>query len=272
MTHYETCLSISITVCETALCLFVFGRDLQKRLPFFAAYTLTMLASSLGLSFVFVHFGFRSLASYYASWVAVAVSVLARSGSIAELCRHVLRDYRGIWALSWRVLGLITLSFLIHAALDARGQPNWIAAYGLTVERDIAIGSAAVLIVLLLICDYYRLLVEPLQKWIALGICFFCAIEFVNNTVLRDLFIKYMFTWSAMKSQVDQVNEIWNTVQVSAALATMSFWCFALRKPLPQAPKSPVLLPAEIYRDLSPAIKSAPPRVSNDRLLEMLKP
>ncbi|MGD0909128.1 MAG: hypothetical protein ABSA96_16220, partial [Candidatus Acidiferrales bacterium] len=148
-----------------------------------------MLICSLALSFIFWHFGFRSVTSYYADWVALAVSVLARSSCIVELCRDALRAYRGIWALAWRILGLLALSLCLHAALDARGQPNWIATYGLTLERDIAISSVVILIVLFLISDYYRIPLESLQKWIALGICFFCVIEFVNNTVLRDLFI-----------------------------------------------------------------------------------
>jgi len=230
-----------------------------------------MLICSLALSFIFWHFGFRSVTSYYADWVALAVSVLARSSCIVELCRDALRAYRGIWALAWRILGLLALSLCLHAALDARGQPNWIATYGLTLERDIAISSVVILIVLFLISDYYRIPLESLQKWIALGICFFCVIEFVNNTVLRDLFIKYMIPWGAMKAQVDHVNEVWNTVNVSASLVTLGTWSFTLRKPLPEPSRDPVLLPSELYEELSPAVNLRL-RAFNDRLQEMLKP
>jgi len=271
MTHFEILLSLSITGFEAALCVFVYTRQLQRRLPYFSAYATTILICSLGLSLIFWRFGFRSVTSYYADWIALAVSVLARSACIVELCRDVLRAYRGIWALSWRILGLLTSSLCLHAALDARGQPNWIATYGLTLERDIAISSVVVLIVLFLIGDYYRIPLEPLQKWIALGICFFCVIEFVNNTVLRDLFIEYTNSWSAMKGRVDHVNEVWNTVYVSASLVTLGMWCFMLRKPLPEPSKAPVLLPSGIYQELSPAVNLRL-RAFNDRLQEMLKP
>jgi hypothetical protein len=271
MTRFEILLSLSVTGFEAVLCVFVFTRHLQKRLPYFSAYATTMLICSLGLSFIFWHFGFRSVTSYYADWIALAVSVLARSSCIVELCRYALRAYRGIWALAWRILGLLTLTLFVHAALDARGQPNWIAVYGLTLERDIAISSVVILIVLFLISDYYRIPLDSLQKWIALGICFFCVIEFVNNTVLRDLFIKYMISWSAMKNRVDHVNEVWNTVYVSAALVTLGMWCFVLRKQLPEPSRAPVLLPSEIYRELSPAVNLRL-RAFNDRLQEMLKP
>jgi hypothetical protein len=231
----------------------------------------TLLVCSAGLSIIFWRFGFRSLTSYYADWIALACTVLARSACIVELCRYGLKAYRGIWALSWRILGVLTISLCLHAALDARGQPDWIATYGLTLERDIAISSVAILIVLFLITDYYRIPLDSLHKWVALGICFFCVIEFVNNTVLRDFFVKYMISWGAMKDRVDHVNEVWNTVYVSATLATLGIWCFMLRKPLPEPSRPPVLLPDGIYQDLSPAVNLRL-RAFNDRLQEMLKP
>jgi hypothetical protein len=271
MTHFELLLSLSVTGFEISLCVFVFTRRLQERLPAFSVYAATMLICSLLLSLIFWRAGFRSVTSYYADWIALAISVLARSACIVELCRYALLAYRGIWALAWRLLGLLTLSLCLHAALDARGQPNWIAAYGLTLERDVALSSVAILIVLFLITDYYRIPLESLQKWIALGICFFCVIEFVNNTVLRDLFLTYMISWSAMKNRVDHVNEVWNTVYVSATLVTLGMWCYLLRKPLPEPYKPPVLLPSEVYRELSPAVNLRL-RAFNDRLQEMLKP
>jgi hypothetical protein len=52
---------------------------------------------------------------------------------------------------------------------------------------------------------------------------------------------------------------------------TMGIWCFALRKPLPAQTESPVLLPVEVYREMSPAINM---RLAtfNDRLVGLLKP
>jgi len=274
MTRFEILLSLSVTGFETALCVFVYGRHLERRLPYFAVYATTMLIWSLVLSVVFWRFGFRSLTAYYTSCTAIAAVVLARSSCIVELCRQALRAYRGIWALAWRILALLTLSFCVHAALDARGQPNWIAVYQLTIERDIAVSSVVILIVLFLITDYYRIPWEPLQKWIALGIAFFCLIEFVNNTVLRELFIKSLMPWSpwsAMKDQVNHVNSVWNAVYVSATVVTLGMWCFLLRKPLPEPSRVPVLLPSEIYQELSPAVNLRL-RAFNDRLQEMLKP
>jgi hypothetical protein len=271
MTHYEIFLSLSVTGFEAAVCFLVYARHLQKQLPLFAVYATTLLTCNLCLSFVYGHFGFRTATSYYFNLVAAAAIIVARSAAIAELCRYSLRAYRGIWALSWRILGLMTLSFFVHAALDARGQPNWIATYRLTIERDIAISSAVILVCLFLIGNYYRLPMEPIQKWIALSICFFCIIDFANSTVLRDLFASYMSSWTTMKLQIERVNEFWNTIEVFATLSCLGIWCYALRNPLPALAEAPVLLPAEIYRELSPTINMRL-RAFNDRLVEMLKP
>jgi hypothetical protein len=271
MTHREIILYWLTLGFEVALCALVYFRSLQRRLPFFSVYVTILLICTLCVGLVYGHFGFQSSISYYAGWIVVALTTIARSGAIAELCRYRLLAYRGIWALAWRSLSLLALLFIIHAALDARGQPNWIGTYGLTIERDVEISSVLILLALLLIRNYYGLPIEPLQRWIAAGICFFCLVDVVNSTELREIFTKYMFSWAEMKPQVERVNELWNTIRVSASIVSIGIWCYALRKPLPALAMEPELLPAEIYGTLSPAINIRL-RAFNDRLLEVLKP
>jgi len=271
MTPYELFLSATITGFEILLCILVYRRNLQRRLPFFSAYAAVILASCLSQVFVFTYYGFRSAISYYFAWISYFVVMLARSAAIAELCGDCLKAYQGIWALTWRLLGLMSVFLFVHAAIDAQGQPNWFAAYGLTIERDVDIASFLILATMLLIGKYYRLRIELLQQWIAIGICFYCLIEFANSTVLRNLFSQYMSSWASMKSEVDRVNELWNTVYITASCITIGNWCFLLRKPLPETAKQEVLLPAEIYQELSPEINLRL-RAFNERLLEMLKP
>jgi hypothetical protein len=165
----------------------------------------------------------------------------------------------------------MALCFLVHGALDARGQPNWVATYWLTIERDIEIASVVILIALLAISDYYRIPIEPILRWIGVGICFFSVVGFVNSTVLRDALAKYMFSLAAMTPQIDRVDALWNTVETFAGVVSIGIWCYALRKPLPAPAKAPDLLPAEVYENLSPAVNLRL-RAFNDRLQEMLKP
>jgi len=210
--------------------------------------------------------------------MTVGAVLIARSFAIAELCRYELRAYQGIWALTWRILALLAVFFLGHAAVDAWGQVGGISIYGLTIERDIAISSIVILLALLLIRNYYALTLEPLHMWIATGICLVSIIDIMNNTILRYIFIGHLFwffgryasSWSGLRPQIESANGLWNTIRTSGLIVSISIWCYALRKPLPAPAKQPVLLPAEVYRELSPAVNLRL-RAFNDRLLEMLK-
>jgi hypothetical protein len=279
MTHRELILYWSTVGFEILLCVLVYFRNLQRRLPFFTVYAILSLMGTLGIQFVYHHFGFRSAASYDAYWITAALIVIARGFAIAELCRYGLRAYQGIWALTWQMLALLAIFFLGHAAVDARGQVGGIPIYGLTIERDIAISSIMILLALFVIRKYYDLTLEPLHMWIAIGICIVSVMNILNDTLLFDkltghlffwLFGRYASTWSELRSQVESANDLWNMIRTSGLIISNSIWCYALRKPLPAPAKSPVLLPAEVYRELSPAVNLRL-RAINDRLLELLK-
>ena len=271
MTYYELLLFLLVVGFEAALCWLVYARHLQKRLPMFAVYAATILISNILSGLVFWHFGFRTPISYYASWAVIGLAILTRTSAIVELSQHRLQAYRGIWRVAWRILVVMALFFVVHGALDAWGQPNWIGAYALTIERDIEVASLIILLTMLVIGDYYDLPIDALEKWIAVGFCFFCAVEVVNSTVLRDIFSKYFFLHASMGPQIERVNQLWNTIQVSASLVCFSIWGYALRKPLPEPAASPALLPDGVYQTLSPAVNLRM-RELNNRLLEMLKP
>ena len=267
-------------VSEVVLCAFVFSRRAYRLLPYFATYASALLIGTVGLALAYEHFGFRSVASYYAYWTEALLSMIARSLAIAELCRYGLRAYRGVWTLVWRVLSVLALLFLAHAAFDAWGQPNRLAIYGLTLVRDLDIASVAILVCLLLIRNYYGLTLESLQSAVAFGICFYCAADVINDTVLRDLYAGQLFSWfstsrmslwPALRPQIERVNDVYRTIRLCSFMISTSIWCFALRKPLPAAAQAPELLPAKIYPEFSPAVNLRL-RALNDRLLEMLKP
>jgi hypothetical protein len=280
MTRLDVILFSLILGFEILLCCLVYFRGVQRRLPFFAAYATVLVTSSLLMLVVYRYFGFQSATFYYAGWITIGIDVLARSLVVAELCRCELRAYRGIWALTWRALLVLAVLLVAHATMDAWGQPNRIAIYGLVIERDVDISASIILATLLLIRKHYGLSLDPLSKSIAAGILFLCAANTLNNTLLRDAFTEYLslwfFTkyapfWSEMKSEVERANEMWNLIRFSSFMVSMGIWCFALRKSLPAPAKEPNLLPASVYEEFSPALNLRL-RAFNDRLQELLKP
>jgi hypothetical protein len=278
MNHLESFLSWSTLSFEIALCGFVIARKVQQILPLFAAYACVLLTCTIGVWLTYDYFGFSSLPSYYAYWGSILLNAAARSLAIAELCRFGLRAYRGIWALVWRVLTAVSVLLLAHAAMDAWGQPNRVAIYGVTLDRDLDLTSITILAILLLIRNYYGLALEPLQRAIAVGICFICAVDEIGNTILRTLYTGYLYSWfltsqkalwPALEPQVTRVNDMWSTVHLFSFMFSMGIWCFALRNPLPAPAENPVLLPAEVYRGMSPAVNMCL-TTFNDRLVELL--
>jgi hypothetical protein len=280
MNHLQTFLSWSVTFFEVVLCGFVFARKVQRILPLFTTYVCVLLTCTIGVWLIYEYSGINSLTSYYAYWSSILLNAVARSLSIAELCRYGLRAYRGIWALVWRVLTSLSVLLFIRAAADAWGQPNGVAIYGMTIDRDLSLASILILTVLLLIRNYYGLRLESLQRAIAGGICFICAVDVVANTILRNLYTGYLLPWfsSSQKSlwpglrpQIEHFSDLWSTVHLVSFVLSMGIWCYALRKPLPEPSGDPVLLSAQVYRELSPLINL---RLSafNSRLTELLKP
>jgi hypothetical protein len=280
MTSRELLLYWSTVGFQFLLCVLVYLRTLQRRLPFFAIYANLLLIGTLGMQLVYRHFGFRSLASYEAAWIAAGMIGVARFVAIGELCRFELRAYRGIWALTWRILALLAVFLLGRSAIDAWGQAGGIPIYGLSIERDVAITSIVILLVLLLIRHYYGLTLEPMLMWIAVGMCLISIIDILNNAFLYRIFTgplmfwffgRYTSSWAGLKAQVESANDLWNSIRTFGFISSISIWCYALRKPLPAPAKEPVLLPAKVYQELSPDVNLRL-RSFNDRLLELLKP
>ena len=205
-----------------------------------------------------------------------------RSLAIAELCRYKLRAYRGIWGLVWRVLAGVSMLFLLHAAIDTWGQPNRLAIYSLTLDRDLDIASVAILAALLLIHNYYGLSLEPLQRTIAAGICLVCAVDVIGDTILRSLFTGYLFPFFAANNAAlvracsDSILRAYRMIYGARSISSASWlrWesgATRFESRFRRAAEAPELLPAEVYRELSPAINM---RLAtfNDRLVELLKP
>src|SRR5712671_5743492 len=81
------------------LCLLVARRN-ANIYPAFTAYIFMTLAQS-GLLYVAIQgSGFSSLTSYRIGWATQAVVMGARAFAVAELCRHVLGRFRGVWLLA----------------------------------------------------------------------------------------------------------------------------------------------------------------------------
>lgn len=279
MNPLEALLTISSLLFQTILCGFVIVRKAQRVLPLFATFVYVVLVSTICLSLSSLYFGFESTPTFLGSWAGIFLFVSTRSLAIAELCRYGLCNYRGIWALVWRVLTVLSIFLIGHAAIDAWGQPNGIAIYWTTFARDFALASIVILAVLFLFRAYYGLALDPVPRLIAFGIFFTCTVDAIGNAILLNLFKGYLFPWflesqkalwPSMEPLVRRVDDIWSTVHLVCFMISIGVWCYALRKPLPKPAERPELLPVGVYQGLSPAI-NVRLATFNERLVELLK-
>jgi hypothetical protein len=280
MNHLEAVLSSFTVCCEIVLCVCILARKAYRVLPLFSVYAVQVLISTVFVWFIYDRFGFTSSTAARAFWYSAYVSVTLRSLVVVELCRYGLREYRGIWGLAWRALVTLAFIFIIHAAVDARGQPDGFAIFGATLLSDLAFASLAILAALLAIRSYYGLTLDSLQRLIATGMAFTCAADAVGFTMFRRVLVVELYAWfvSSEKAlwpqlapQVRHVDDIWSSFHLISFMIAMGIWCYALRGPVTQPSRGGVLLPPGVYGKISSAINV---RLAsfNERLVELLKP
>ena len=241
---------------EGFLCALIVRRGLYRRLPFFSTYLALAFARGILLWWAYHHLGSGSRAAWYIAWVTQGIPLVARGLAIAELCWSSLRAYRGIWALSWRLLWGVALLLLAYAALSAFGSRYWIAAFILAAERGLEMAAVVVLLSLLFVSGYYRIQLDAVHRKVVLGLGLYSLIQAVNDTALQAYLVRYFFWWKEVRLVSFQV--------------ALVIWLVALRKPLPATAPAPTLLPQRVYDELSPQVNYRL-RILNQRLLEILK-
>ncbi|MGB6198975.1 MAG: hypothetical protein WA871_01695 [Candidatus Acidiferrales bacterium] len=270
LNHLNYAIWLVTTGLEVFVCVLAYRRGLQRRLPFFTAY-LTVVLVSAGVRWaVYRVFDFGSWAAYDAAWIASAITLTARGLAIGELCFRLLCAYRGIWALAWRILLAVSCMFLLHAAVESASRPYWLGTFVLALDRDLELTATGVLIALLLIGRYYTLEIDSLERRIAGGFCFLSAVIVMSNAAMLQSAIVHPPGWLGYHAWLAQVQTWWNSAQGLATVCVLVAWAAALRKSVPAVRPTPVLLPASIYRELSPAVNFRL-RAMNARLLELLK-
>lgn len=241
---------------EALVCLLALYRGLFRRLPLFTIYLTLLVISEAGGWLAYRFLGRESAATFKIYWILQAMLLLARGAVIAEICRRVLGPYPGIWKLCRGFLVAIGAFLVVAAAIAAHRSGTYITPIVLTAERGLELAIIGILLFALVFCRYYRIRVEPFVALIALGLGLYSAVQVANNTILNQWLSAYFNGWGQVRL-------------FSFKLATL-LWFLALRKPLPEAQKAPVLLDQETYNELEPQV-SFRLRQLNARLSEMLK-
>lgn len=245
---------------QIALCVLLFTRGHFRAIPAFTLYVACNLLQAVLLLLIYRDVGFSASAAVFISWISQAVVLAVKGLVVVEICNGILRPYRGIWALAWRLLLGAALLVLLIAAIEAAFSFR-VAA--LIAHRGLELAIAVALVGLLVLVRHYSIPAQPALKALAAGFCLYSCLVVIVNLVVEQWLVR-------LEPRLAGLETTWNEVLLVAFILMLGYWGAALWHPLPAGEAKPALLSDSEYREFSFEIHSSL-RVLNDRLAEMLR-
>jgi len=177
--------------------------------------------------------------------------ISTRALAVAEVCRHLLKRYRGIWALAWRLLLPCTALVFVYSIVAATHVWEFAPIVG---ERALELSIAAVVVGVLLLTRYYDVQVNAADRLIAAGFCLYSCFCALNDTILERYLGRYV--------------ALWNLLRMLAFLASQLIWIWALRNPQTRVSEEEPP-PLGVYKSVAPLI-NLHLRSLSDRLSQLL--
>ncbi len=205
--------------------------------PAFSLYILLNLALGILAFVLYRRWGFFSQEAWRIAWGMQALVLCARAAAVAEVCKHLLGRYRGVWALAWRVLLACAAIVLLYSSLAARLRFTFALP---KAERSLELAIATVIVAVFVFARHYGVEAQPADRSLAVGFCLYSCFGVLNNTIL-DRFL-------------DSYVPLWNLLGMLAYLGSLVLWSWALREKLPEREIEPKMLPEGVYRTLTPEI------------------
>jgi hypothetical protein len=210
-----------------------------RGLPLFTIYIILNLCQAGLLIIVYSRLIFASHDAQVLFWFSEAITLIAQAFAATEILHHVLRPYRGIWALAWRLLAITSSAVVLYVAASAKEDPDWIlmiASRGFHLTFTIATVSC------LLLIRFYEIPVHRVYKALLTGFCLFSCSIVIADTLLPILRARHNMHYAA----------IWNSLALAVFVVVQIVWTVALREPL-TVPRDLAVLPAT-YARISPEI------------------
>ena len=231
------------------LALILLCRMLALRLyrvyPLFAAYLTCNLIQAAVAVCLYQWLGFSSKLAFRIGWSTQAVVVVIRALAAAEVCRHVLGKFKGVWAMSSRLMltcGILVLCCALYFGRD--GYQFMVTKLEIGLESFIA----TCVVGLFCFARYYDVQVSRPAGLLGLGLGLNSCVKILNDLVFQKFVKSYLAEW--------------NYVASSAFIVVLGIWIWGLWKQQVAVPVSgPGLSTSSVYQSLMPQV--------NRRLLEL---
>jgi hypothetical protein len=244
---------------QIVVCVVLFLKGNFRKLPIFTAYVLSNILQAAALYVIYRQFGLDSQFALRFSWVSEAATLLLRVFATMEVLRLILKHYRGIWGLGWRVLAVAFGSIFLVALIDSGLNVTWAI---LLADRGFHLAFATALVACLLLIHFYSVPIHPVHKALLGGFCFYSCTVVLANTVGGTLF----------QRRDENFETIWQLTTMTAFVGVLLVWAVALRKPLQES--APQVAPREAqvaYWEMSPQINERL-RLLNEQLNRLWRP
>jgi hypothetical protein len=206
---------------------------LRKNYRLYAAFFFYILLVDVQNILFFVTYrrwGFNSPIAWRIAWLTLGVLICARALAVAEVCRHLLARYQGVWALAWRLL--LTCAILVLITSLILGKHQWdLAVHSASRGLDLAI--AAFIVGVFLFVKFYDVKTDATARVLAVGFFLYSCFNVLNNTFLEHWLHRY--------------SDLWNLLGLLAFLFSLFLWTWALRLPRTVPTGEKVLLPETVY-------------------------
>jgi hypothetical protein len=219
LTTTQIALWLSAFILELIACVLVFRRRWDTRLPFFSAYLMVVAAREAFLFCVYRAAGYTSKPALYSAWIAQIVLLVGRGLSIGELAWITSRPYPGFRVVTKWVLALTAFLLLLRAAIASIANASRLPQFVLTLEADLEIAAAVVLVLLFVLAGRYEANLPASEKLIAAGLLTYSLVQVVNNSILNRWLQSYFHGW--------------NIVRAASFHVALILWLIALANPSP---------------------------------------
>ena len=215
-------------VLQTAICVFLWRKNLRQRYPIFFAYNVLHVVTAVGL------FGVALTGSamgyFFAYWTVNALHVGVGFGVIYELFRTALKPYHALRDLGtmiflWAGAIMLLVASMMAMSGAAPNEASRIVAGVLSLERSVRLVQCGLLLFLLLFGTKLGLTLRHRTFGIALGVGIYAS----TDLLLVNLRTHYGQEW----------NQVYSLLGAAIWIMTCTNWLYYVVRPEP----APVMMP-----------------------------